>query len=222
VSRVALGTYAENEKEYVAVSVVNMFELEVKIVVWKMKRMDRLVLVRQGHRKIPALMVLVKGSVAIVRQEGVYGSNHPNFLVELACDSAYSDWARREELDRNKDEMAGPVVVTFWDVCGVPHGIVVEDNVPFARAHVLVEFRSIGYARMLHFDVGRGLETSADDIGDTHGTVGAFHNPSNAEAFRSRENVVGDVAYRMDEAQNRLAPDNGYHSRKRMNGCCGR
>ena len=90
-SRVALGTYAKNEKEYVAVSVVNMFGLEAKIVVWKMKRMDRLVLVRQGHRKIPALMVLVKGSVAIVRQEGVYCSSHPNFLVELACDSAYSD-----------------------------------------------------------------------------------------------------------------------------------
>jgi hypothetical protein len=33
VSRVALGTYAENEKEYVAVRVVNMFELEAKIIV---------------------------------------------------------------------------------------------------------------------------------------------------------------------------------------------
>jgi hypothetical protein len=89
VSRIVLGTYAENEKEYAAVSVVSKFELEGRIVVWKMKRMDRLVLVRQGHRKIPALMVLVKVSVAIVRQEGVYCSSHPNFLVEGACDSAY-------------------------------------------------------------------------------------------------------------------------------------
>ena len=116
----------------------------------------------------------------------------------------------------------GPVVVMFWDVCGVPHGIVVEDNVPFARPHVMVEFRNTGYARTLHFDVGRGLETSADDTEDTHGTVGAFRSPSNVEELRSRENVVGDVAYRTDEAPNTLAPDNGCRSRKRMNGCCAR
>jgi hypothetical protein len=116
----------------------------------------------------------------------------------------------------------GPVVVMFWDVCVVLHGIVMEDNVPLARRRVMVEFRNTGYARTLHFDVGQGLETSADDTGGTRGAVCVFRSLPNAEELRNRQNVAGDVAYRTDEAPNRLAPDNGDRNQRMMNECCAR